>query len=727
MKKRIIAFVLVVVMEVMALVGCGSTVFNYASEDLTQYATFDAEAFAEALGAIEIEDFDFTTDETVRAQKVLEKIYGTLTDKVVAVGDKVVNGLIGERDVVYYNYYATVEKDSVTHTIFYEAMEEARLNNTSYKSAHVIELGKTASSSDELATEFREKLIAALSGKTVSAAYSTDSTKGLSIADGDKVVISYKLDTVDPDGNKIASETVNYKEVVLGSSEGLLTDILTPSYKNSVGNTATFADAAKTYVTTDDDGNTLTYSNVIIKWKVTSEGEELGSFSMVRYNATNKVKDTNNEEIDLKDLEITYHFYPVSIIHVPEYDATTLLKYILGSSIKTTSLEIFEDESYKVDDVKLSELVEELIKVYDATTEKYTEVKTAKEAYDAAKAIVDEKDKDATEAEKEDLENKTKALDEAKKTAADAAIAEILTATSTADGAKPIAEAITSEYDEDVRHSLEEEYNNSVIKAIAKKVYEAIDESVEVTAYPESVVNEAYNRLYEAYEYSFYKEKHGSESEYSFHKGDFADYLKSHTKAKEIDGDIWKGIEEAITKEAKEKIAPVIKIYVVAKALAEDAKVDLAAWVELDKAADRFKVEVDREDYESDEEYNEAVTKAEESSNKAYENAKAEADKFLVTDAVFDQYREEIGKAAYDRFIADYGEANLRTALQFEKLMNYLTYTSTERVDGHNHPKYTERDGVLYIDFKYEGLIYTAVEEIADGDGADGDGGADGE
>ncbi len=721
MKKRIIAFVLVVVMAVMALAGCGSTVFNYAEEDLTQYAAFDKDAFAEALAAIEIEDFDFTTDETVRAQKVLEKIYNTLTDKVVAVGDKEFSGVIGERDVVYYNMYATVEKDGTTHTVFFDLMEEARLNNSSYKSSHVIELGKTVSSEDELANEFREKLAAALKGKTLSAAYSTDSTKGTKLEDGQKVVISYKLDKVDSAGNKDSS-TVKYKEVTLGSEDGLLTEIIKAEYKNSVGNAATFKDGANKYITTDASGNTLTYSNVVVKWIVKNAGEDLASFSMVRYKETKKVRDINDVEVELKDLELTYHVYPVSIIHVPEYDATALLKYILGEAIKTSSLEIFEDESYTVTGgKKLSELVEELGKIYAGTTEdaKYAAVKTAKEAYDSAKAAVDAAGKNATEAQKDALEDATEALKTAKKTAADTAITEILTAASTADGAKPIAEAITSEYDEDVRHGLEEEYNTSVIKAVAKKVYEAIDESVEVTAYPESVLNEAYNRLFEAYEYSFYKDKHGSESEYSFHKGDFADFLKSHAEAKEIDGDIWRGIEAAITKEAKEKIAPVIKIYVVAKALKDDAKVDLAAWAELDKTAGRFDIEVDREDYEDEEKYNEAVTKAEESETKAYENAKKEADRFLVTNDVFNQYKNDIGNAAYESFISDYGEANLRTALQFEKIMNYLMSTSIERVDGHNHPKYTERDGVLYIDFRYEGLTYVTVED------ADGDEGAD--
>ena len=170
-------------------------------------------------------------------------------------------------------------------------------------------------------------------------------------------------------------------------------------------------------------------------------------------------------------------------------------------------------------------------------------------------------------------------------------------------------------------------------------------------------------------------------------------------------------------------LVPVIKITKVenalplAKALAADAKDDLADWAELDKTANRFKVEVEREDYKTEEEYNEALTKAEESETKAYENAKKEADKFLVTDEVFNQYKDEVGKASFDSFVETYGEENLRTALQFEKLMNYLTSISTVREDGHNHPDYVERYGVRYLKFRYDGLTYVTVEDADAGDG----------
>lgn len=719
MKKRIIAFLLVAVMAVMALAGCAAPAFNYASEDLSQYAEFDAEKFAAALATIEIEDFDFTTDEQTRAEKVSDKIYSTLTDKVVAVEEKVTNGLIGERDVVYYNYYCTVtDKDSVEHIVFYESMDESRLNNSSYKNSHVIELGKNVESEDEAANEFREKLVAALVGKTMSAAYSTVGTKGEKLAAGDKVVITYTLSKTGSDGKLISKDTVNFETVTLGGSDPFLSAIVSENDKNSVGNPVVFPDNKKEFVTTDGSGNTLTYSSVTVKWKIKDAGEELATFEHIPYKDTTKlVKDVNNKEVDLKGLTLTYHVFPVNMIHVPEYNATTLLKYILGSSIKANSLEILEDESYTVEGgAKLPELVEELIKVYSVTTEaeKYKALRDAKAAYDAAKKTVDDAGKNATTAQKDALENAEKALDEAKKAASATAIAEILTATSTTEGAKPISEALTSEYSDNVRHNLEDEYNTSVIKAIAKKVYEAIDKSVTITSYPQSVVDEAYKRLYEGYEYSFYNEKHGSESEYTFHKGDFADYLKSHTEAEAIDGDLWRGIEAKITEQAKESIAPVIKIFVVAKELKEFAKVDLAAWAELDKTAGIFEVELDREDYETDEEFNEAKAEAEEDAKETYENAKEEAETFLVTDEVLAKYRDRVGKAAYDNYIQSYGEANLRTALQFEKLMNYLTSITREREDGHDHPTYVEREDVLYLAFRFarfDGLLYTTVED----------------
>ena len=78
MKKRIIGFLLVVVMLALTLASCG---YNYSKDDLSQYGSFNKAAFEEALKAITIADGDFTEDPTIREQKVYDAIYAEFATK----------------------------------------------------------------------------------------------------------------------------------------------------------------------------------------------------------------------------------------------------------------------------------------------------------------------------------------------------------------------------------------------------------------------------------------------------------------------------------------------------------------------------------------------------------------------------------------------------------------------------------------------------------------------
>ena len=99
--KRIIALILVVVMTAATLVGCA---YSYANDDLSNYTTFDKDAFAAKLAALEILDGDFTTDETKRAEKVIDAIYQSLAADVED-GDHLKTGAPKKYDILYYSYY----------------------------------------------------------------------------------------------------------------------------------------------------------------------------------------------------------------------------------------------------------------------------------------------------------------------------------------------------------------------------------------------------------------------------------------------------------------------------------------------------------------------------------------------------------------------------------------------------------------------------------------------
>ena len=121
--KRIIASILVVVMLAFSLVSCG---YSFADDDMAKYATFSDEskaAFEQALIKILIEDGDFTTDDAIRAEKVIESVYAAIADK--SDGEKKTEGTPTNRDVIYYSYYATAEFDGVVAQFYGDKMNSS--------------------------------------------------------------------------------------------------------------------------------------------------------------------------------------------------------------------------------------------------------------------------------------------------------------------------------------------------------------------------------------------------------------------------------------------------------------------------------------------------------------------------------------------------------------------------------------------------------------------------
>ena len=112
MKKRIISLILVAVMAVLALSGCA---YSYDKDDMSNYATFDKDAFFKALadGSIKIEDADFGVDEDDRQLQVLDAIF-TAIAKNVDTDNKKTEGVPGKYDIAYYCYYYTAEIDGKT-------------------------------------------------------------------------------------------------------------------------------------------------------------------------------------------------------------------------------------------------------------------------------------------------------------------------------------------------------------------------------------------------------------------------------------------------------------------------------------------------------------------------------------------------------------------------------------------------------------------------------------
>lgn len=716
MRNKIIALTLTVVMTLLALAGCASN-YNYAQEDLNEHVTFDAAAFKEALQAIEIVDSDFTTNEETRQKKVVETILATLATYAEKNGEQKKDGELAANDVLYYAYYTTydVTKDDVTTTYYFDMGEMKTTDfasaTSAVKSKHNINLSQIDvddKGADKLAVALKNA-INALENKTISA-YKTDVTSGASIKDSENkasyssVYVSYTREytVTNENGDVTTTEKTTYEKIDLTNTENpLVAKLLDANTTAKIGKTVEVKSGDSTVKNFDivEGDKTYKYSNFQILFAVEEEGAEFVTFKHAPYNE-DKTLEPNNLHADTfkvtipKDAELTYHVYPVYYYQVSDIDATSIIIEALAANITTESLDILGNEEYKNGDKTVKALVEELVKLQGNTSDDQN-LKDLKKAYDdAAKVVKDAGDKATTE-QKDAEEAAKKAFDDAKKKAVADKTAEILAATKA--DADPIADVVVKEYKADIYHTLKETYDEEIIDKIADEIWDLIEKKVTIKTYPEKLLNEAKDHLYNEYEYKFYNDKVSSsndaESNYIAYNGDFDAYLVAVTKASGIDG-----VDAKIEAEAKDYIAPVIKLYVVAKALASDANAVMLDQLKANaESAGIYDVDYEYDDNLSAEKNEQAKKEAEEAAKKFQEYEYYCAEHLVFDDEAFKAYKDYYGQANYEQIESQYGETNIRAALQVDRLFDYLLSAKLEKSEhgGHSHAETVYEDGKL--------------------------------
>ncbi len=719
MKQRIIALTLVVVMALLSLVSCGGS-FSFADEDLSAYADFDYDAFMDALQKLKIEDGDYTTDPEIRKQKELNKIYDEIVAAIVKnsfESDRKTEGKVEEGDVLYFIYYAVDEK---TGNVYYTSeMRETSITATNTKDKHVINLGNV-SEDNEFLTKIKEnladvnledtyKVLTAADIKAAAEAAAkeekADATadelkeavnKALKVQHGQTVVISYERtfeSKNDKDETVKTTEVANYVTVTLDSetTDPLLAKFFEEKAVALVGDTLSVYDAENDKnVTSFDitiDDVKYTYSKVKVLWVVENEGTPIATFKYTPYDSTQKVTPDNlaSDKEDLKDVELTYYVYPAYALTAPaptEITALDLLVNLYGKNLVKTSFEIFEDDEYKNGDKKISELVDEIKKIYNTKdTGYYAEGTELKKLYDAT--VANSKDTEAAEALTKAQNAKAKEIFEK--------ICEAKKGDDTA------AAAIVEEKRESVGHTLKEAYDSEIVKKVQTEIWELINESVKIKDYPQEVVEEFYEILYESYENDYYTGAYNS-SISNYKKYDTLNaFLMAKLEVKSANE-----IEGALIKEAKEYIDPILKIFVVAQACAKNGAGEKVKQYINDDIADGL--------YDDDE---------------SIESAREESQIFLVGDDYMKYYKKTVGRVNYRQMIEDNGETNLRTAIQFNKLFYYLAGANlvmNEEDGDHAHAEYeyVTIDGVQYISFKT--VKYTIVEPTEDEETTEGEG-----
>ncbi len=371
-----------------------------------------------------------------------------------------------------------------------------------------------------------------------------------------------------------------------------------------------------------------------------------------------------------------------------------------------------------------------------ADNETAKELKTLKKVYDDLMA-----DSNATDAKKTEAESKYKAkalelydeqktefYNEALDTAKANKIKLIVEAESTTAEIKNLGEAVLAEKKADVKYSLEVSYNTHISEAVGKAVYKLIDEYVKIDddKYPEDLIKEFYDHIYESYEYKFYKENSATKDKYGKTQSNYKAHGNLETFLKSSDGTGKEDWKSAINAEAKSHVAPLIKLYVVAKAFATEANRDTTAFIQADIDAGRYDADYENDDSLSDAENQKKKDEAEEDAKKNKENALKNAAQMLVTDEVFNEYKKELG-SAYSYYEEQYGEQNLRAALQSNRLFYY--FVSNVLVEDTNDNATSnvktlaeqDADGKWVVKFHNSMIGYVLVEGTSDSTDTDTD------
>ncbi len=627
MKKRIISFILVIVMAVLSLASCA---YSYKNDDMSKYASFNKEEFAKALLSLKIDDADFGTDEDTRWLKVADTIFAELAKEADKEEGKKTVGKPGKYDLYSYCYYATyTDKDGNEIIVFSSKMKESG----------AVELQLGLSSLKDL----NEKIANALKDLELKEgdAYSTDTSSETKAALGNTIVISYKeayTKPTDKGGTEKVSNTVTNMIVTLpttapaeGANKTFL-DQLVGLAVGSKNNITEYRDinGDSTVVTEGDDAEKVEYTDVVIDWVVKSGMNEYHESGITVTDKTYTTSTPNEKDVmgvsrDLKDIELTYHIFPVSFVTIEEnVTAEIIIETLIGSSIQAPndvdgdgvikeqkdtnengkidedekseeyagSLDVFHDKDYKNGEEKIADIVKKLVEFYEKLDEATKDFDEKQKAYDAAKKVVDEKEKDGgtpTKEQTDALSTATTNLETAKKAKEDAQknvddqIAKLLGCTKAGDAEGGIAAVIEKQYKDKVYEGLENSYKTAIKKNLAKEIYAIAEELIEFSKddkgwwiLPRAAVDAAYKRILNNFKYSFYEGNFTStQTNYSKYNGDFYEFLKlDKTNGLGLKEDAtMQDIYNEIGKRAEDSVKDTILVYVLADIYGEDVAV----------------------------------------------------------------------------------------------------------------------------------------------------------
>ncbi len=294
-------------MLMLTFVGCG---YSVEEDKMTKYGTFDKDAFEALLQTIKIKDGDFTTDSTVRFEKVMDSIYAAIAEAVGTDAEEKTEGIPDGRDVVYYSYYATANvKDDLTGEMVDVILYTATMKSDS---ATKIQLGVKYDDEDG---RFANGVLGIIGGHDFTNAFYSSVTSGTAVT-GDKAYVTYTVT-----GKDNVPVTYTNHPITIGEAPAKESDIKTlEEYLDGKG-IGQYGNIKQFEVKAADGSVEKTYSNIKINWvssRVTYGTAELGDKVYVTY----KKKVGDAAETDVKQEEI-----------IISNEANTFANFLLGKEV----------------------------------------------------------------------------------------------------------------------------------------------------------------------------------------------------------------------------------------------------------------------------------------------------------------------------------------------------------------------------------------------------------
>ena len=379
MKKRIIAFLLLIALAVGVLASCG---YSYSEDDMGNYVKTSAEDIKKAFQNLQITDGDYTTDPEIRAKKLADALLSAYS----ILGEKKTDGTATDGDAVYYYYFAVDESgltdeekaklvndpEFLASKTFFasnmtgnaleillglnyvedDSLEKAFLD--AWANANFVFSASKDAVKDDPATEDDETAAAVVGNN-----YDRLTSSSNKVAEGDVIYVTYTKAWTEKVNGVDVQKSETYTNMRLWVGEGNeYNEALFNSFKGKgVGTVETFSLPGGP----DNASGYYQFTNAKINWIVKSPANDATKldapivFEYAPYPDSDSTvtakpvkvdnKDTSKNQVELKTKILTYYVFPAYYTDSPAENDVTAREIIEKILKDSTGTDVFSKDT----------------------------------------------------------------------------------------------------------------------------------------------------------------------------------------------------------------------------------------------------------------------------------------------------------------------------------------------------------------------------------------------